>query len=65
MQNAGYGMINKIFDFMFCPHIPQNLIMTVLFTLILLYVLFPMNYKYGGLIYDVFTYFTIVIFSPA
>ena len=50
---------------MFFPCILQNLILTVLFTLILWFVLCPMNYKYGGLIYDVFTIFTMVIFSLA
>ena len=47
---------------MFGPCILQNLILTILFTLILWSVLLPMNYKYGGLIYDVFIVFTMVIF---
>ena len=65
MRNVGYRMINKVFEFHACPRIPQNLISTILFTLILRSVLFPMNYKYGGLVYEVFTIFTMVICSPA
>ena len=48
---------------MFFSCILQNLILTVIFTLNLQSVLFPMNYKYASLIYDLFTIFTTLICS--